>query len=211
MDPPSLLTWTLRTSLLVQLLTWSLQLRALGTVRHGSLLWGSIWIETIVQVIEALAYSVLLWISDAKSMMLGRYFDWLITTPSMLVSLSAYLVHLRGQHTTWSDFWQEHSPFLKTVFVTNLVMLLSGLGVRTGLLGYAFGMSVGWIAFFLTFGLLAWRFGSQPILGATFGVWAGYGIAEFLPDVWCNVLINLLDVVAKNVFGVLLSLEALNS
>jgi hypothetical protein len=42
-----------------------------------------------------------------------------------------------------------------------------------------------------------------------FAVWGMYGVAAVMPDVPKNNTLNLLDIVAKNFFGVFLSFKAM--
>lgn len=208
----SWLALSTQVSLAVQFLTGLVQIRGLLAARRGSILQGSLFLETFVQVVEGLFYAFFVTAApSASSMMMWRYIDWLLTTPTMLISLSAYMTHreTRGRGS-WVEFWRENGPGLVPVLVFNAIMLLSGYAIRKQWVPAALGWVVGWYAFFMSFALLARRFGwHHSSLRATFGLWSLYGVADWLPDVPANILINGLDIVAKNLFGILLSAEAL--
>lgn len=208
-----MLEQTTRASLWIQMLTWLYQWKALWNVRQQSLLWGALWLESIVQIIEALAYTLLIsWSDSPANMMLARYADWFLTTPTMLVSMLALQEHYNdtSRSLTWTRFLRQNKQVLRTLFLFNFGMLMWGLIARVGWVPRWIGWPLSWLCFFVVFGILA-RKGLTWLWTLSFAVWSGYGVAEYLPDTMCNIMINVLDIFAKNVLGLLLSFQVLNN
>ena len=214
-----ILKWTTLLSLGAQFVTWFLQFRGLSRAVRGTVLWGALWLETVVQIIESMFYS--LFVSDhwrPETMMLLRYSDWFLTTPTMLVSLASFLYDratapLSSNTPLWKDFWFQHGKYLCIwVLPFNFLMLLFGLLARLHILDKGVAWSCSWICMGLSFYFLWRRLGDYGnLVRYTFYVWSGYGLAEMLPVLWTNAVANGLDVVAKNMFGVILSLHVLQS
>lgn len=111
----NLVRYTTFLSIFVQLLTGVVGGYALTKVvppEHAALQI-SLTIEMLVQAIELGFYVWLVYHFDVATMAATRYFDWIFTTPLMLVSLLLYFKyedHLaRGVDTTnvWQDFLRD--------------------------------------------------------------------------------------------------------
>ena len=94
-------------SLIVQLLTgvvdfWVLSLRVPSSF---TLLRELVILELIVQVIE---FSFYVWMitkfNSIKNITPFRYYDWVITTPTMLITFMFYLNFLRNQEQNIENF-----------------------------------------------------------------------------------------------------------
>lgn len=100
--------------------------------------------EFIIQVIEFVAYIVLTFFlfqdrqQHHKTIMTIRYMDWMVTTPTMLITLMAYL---SGEHTL-SVFFQKHVTHVSNVLVLNWMMLY--LGYQNEMLSFMFPRPVGY-------------------------------------------------------------------
>ena len=61
-----------------------------------------LWIEYIVNFIEGTFY---IWMisnfSTIKNITITRYYDWVITTPTMLFTYSMYLLHTKNLEERW--------------------------------------------------------------------------------------------------------------
>ena len=99
MNHKQILLTTVYISLFIQILTGGLDIYAL-TLSYSPetlILKSLLWLETIVQVIEATFY---VWLVnqfrniDVENITSKRYFDWFITTPTMLFALCIYLDYL---------------------------------------------------------------------------------------------------------------------
>jgi len=172
-------------------------------------------LETFVQIVELTFYIVFIRGSPLANMAEVRYFDWFITTPTMLVTSAiyykyeAYKYQQRGETFTLGDFLQKHQKILGVIVLLNALMLLFGyLGEKQSISKLSSGLG-GFVFFFYCFYLLYTHFAKYSPIGNNlffimFAIWNLYGVAFFLNPVWKNIAFNGLDIVAKNFFGVYL-------
>jgi bacteriorhodopsin len=101
MNEKKILLTSVYISLFIQIFTGGLDIYAL-TLSYQSetlILKSLLWLETMVQLIEGTFY---LWLVkqfrnlDIESIASKRYFDWAVTTPTMLFTLCIYLDYLRN-------------------------------------------------------------------------------------------------------------------
>jgi bacteriorhodopsin len=179
-------------------------------------------VELTVQIIEAIFYMWL--ISKIKTNDAGitkyRYFDWFITTPTMLITLMAYLNHNKDiaksqekPYRIW-DFFSDYKSDILVVIGLNALMMLIGLAGELGLANVLLTAAIGFIPFVGYFWYIWKNFvAEQPgaqlghfkvIFWYFVGFWSLYGVAAVLPHTHKNVMYNILDIFAKNVLGVIL-------
>ena len=170
-------------------------------------------IETFVQLIELVFYS---WYSThihrVAEITYYRYHDWAVTTPLMLFSTMVYYEYKNKpeETVTLRSFLEEHWKEVLVVFGFNLIMLAFGYGYERGVLDIVTSTVLGFGGFAGSFYVIWDSFASKspdnyPLYAFMFIVWFLYGIAALLSPLWKNVSYNLLDVVAKNFYGVFLS------
>jgi len=177
-------------------------------------------LETVVQCIE---FSFYIWLifnfSQIKTnVTLVRYFDWFITTPTMLFSLICFLIYYNNKHSGLSteflsikQIYTNNSSTINTVFVFNALMLLLGfLGEFKAIaknIGFLLGSVCLAVAYYLIYdNYLGEQHVSQFMFWFSFIIWSLYGVAYLLPFTRKNVFYNILDVVAKNFNGLLILL-----
>jgi bacteriorhodopsin len=141
-----------------------------------------------------------------------RYHDWAITTPLMLLSTMVYFDYENKPEevVAFQSFWEEHWKDVLIIFAFNAVMLLFGYLYERNIIGLAASQVVGFAGYAGTFYVLWDKFASKtssnaPLYWFMTIVWGFYGIAAFFPPVVKNTAYNLLDVVAKNFYGIFLS------
>jgi hypothetical protein len=172
-----------------------------------------LWIETIVQIIELVFYT---WYSyyfhSVAEATFYRYHDWVITTPLMLFSTMIYYDYQNKpeETVTLESFLREHWQTVLVVFGFNLMMLVFGYLYEIKLLDLLTSQVFGFVGFAGSFRVMWTEFASKSpsnywLYWFMFIVWALYGVAAMFSSVWKNVSYNLLDVVAKNFYGVFLS------
>jgi len=204
-------------SILVQLITTIIDIYALNIAVPSSfsLIRELLLMEVIVQVIEMGFYA---WMvskfTSIKNITPFRYYDWAITTPTMLVTLMFYLMFLRdGEKGVKSEsFFTElknNWEVILKVSILDWLMLLAGYLGEKKVFSYLLTTIVGFIPFFLMFYLIYENFASKSIKGQKIfwyfaGIWAIYGIAAVLPYKIKNSMYNILDLFAKNFFGIFL-------
>jgi bacteriorhodopsin len=139
-----------------------------------------------------------------------RYFDWFITTPSMLITLMAFL-EPKNKYSSVLDFLQRNAATVAIVLVLNWSMLTIGLLGELKYLDERKSALIGFIPFVLYFGLIYYKFitpmstkGQKQVYFYFLFFWSIYGIAAMLPYEQKNAMYNILDLFAKNFFGLFL-------
>jgi hypothetical protein len=171
-------------------------------------------VEFFVQIIEFIFYIWLIYYFNKKTRNITsfRYLDWSITTPLMLITLSAFLKHNRNEPFRLNDFVSNHqSSILKIVFL-NAAMLLFGFIGEIGLLNPYVSTTLGFIPFVLNFKYIKDTFlqTSEDIykngLFYWFAfTWSLYGVFAVMSYTIKNTGYNILDVFSKNFFGIFLA------
>jgi len=212
-------------SLLVQILTgifdyYVIQLNVPGKLL---ILQQVLIMELIVQIVEGIFYIWLaLNITKVTNITPHRYYDWFITTPTMLVTLCVYLIYLRNDEknivTTDSliKIIYDNLHILLPIIFLNAVMLISGYLTEINKVPQTFGVLFGFIPFIIYFYLIYDNFAKYSSYGSKifyyfFGIWFIYGIAALMSYKVKNIMYNILDLFAKNFFGVYLGFVVLYS
>ena len=202
-------------SIIIQILTSLISLHGLFVNLKPSdhILKDILGIETFVQFIETFTYIwIILSINKIGNMTPRRYFDWMITTPIMLISTIIYMEYMykREKETnkkiTLYDFLTNNCINIIVIIILNGLMLLFGYMSETGKINKYLGISLGFIAFFGVFYIIYENYGNKTESGAklfyfVFIVWFFYGLAAMLPGIPKNISYNTLDIIAKNFYG----------
>lgn len=175
-----------------------------------------LWIELFVQFIEGMFY---IWLvmnfSKIVNVTKYRYYDWMITTPSMLFTYCMFLYYINTKDNSDSKTFYEAIETnifdLLPIFVFNTMMLFFGYLAEIGKLEHLIGAILGFIPFIIMFYLIYDTYAKYTSIGRmTFvyfsGVWALYGFASVLSYKYKNTIYNILDLFAKNFFGIFLGL-----
>jgi bacteriorhodopsin len=174
-------------------------------------------LEVIVQFIEGSFY--LYWLYNFKNILNvtpKRYFDWVITTPTMLINLIFYLIFLQYKDNNISEklnffklFNQEFYTII-TVLLLNWLMLLFGYLGEIHLLPVFLGVSLGFIPFSIYYYIIYKKYAllsddGIKIFSYFLFFWSLYGIVAVLPYTIKNICYNILDLFSKNFFGIFLT------
>jgi bacteriorhodopsin len=170
-------------------------------------------VEFVVELIEIVFYIVLiLFFNQLGTITPYRYIDWSLTTPLMLITLMAYM---RGSTGRLTDFLSNNVGSIVTVCGLNFAMLFSGFLGEIGMVPILVTTALGFIPFASYFGYIYEKF--VPAAGAEdtdykrtlffwfVGFWMLYGLFALFSYTVKNVSYNILDLFAKNFFGVFLS------
>jgi len=134
----------------------------------------------------------------------------------MLFSTASYYGYLDsreegGKKEPFSvlTFWKENSNWILLMFVCNALMLWFGYLQEIGLLSLVWSSILGYASLLGSFGILYKQFVSktpqqQGLFYFMFGVWSLYGIAAGLQSKEKNIMYNVLDIFAKNFYGLFL-------
>lgn len=158
-------------------------------------------LELVSQLVEGVWYLIVL-CRYRRILTWTRYLDWFISTPVMLLSLSFLFQIRRGKAIMFTDD-------MLLVWSLNALMLALGFAVELDVLPRVPGVLAGSLAFVGSFGILARAVDfddsvSVGLYSVVYAVWGLYGVAALFDDVIKNVGYNLLDVISKNVYGLVL-------
>jgi len=204
-------------------------------------------LELFVQIVEGSFYT---WFaataSHVKNITPNRYYDWAITTPTMLFTFCLYLDYL-GEHEkttkeqltpldpewqnrvsdntaesssadtipikdiTLSEYLWQKKGLLFPIFALNWIMLIFGYLGEIGELDNTLAVICGFLPFITYFVIIYDKFAKHSSMAGKliywlfFVIWALYGVAALATYYWKNIAYNILDLVAKNFFGMLLA------
>lgn len=179
--------------------------------------------ELIVQIVEGIFYIWLaLNIASVANITPHRYYDWYLTTPTMLVSLCVYLIYLRNEESNietkeslFEIIYRNLNTLIPILFL-NFVMLTSGYLTEIKKVSQTSGVLFGFIPFLIYFYLIYENYAKFSLYGSQifyyfFAIWFMYGIAALMNYKTKNIMYNILDLFAKNFFGIYLGIVLLNS
>jgi bacteriorhodopsin len=167
-------------------------------------------IENIVQIIEFTFYLYIAsYNTDVSKIGTLRYVDWFVTTPTMLFTTIVYMeynnVKNGGEILDVKKFISLNKIKMYKIFVNNFFMLVCGLLVEMNIINMYLGISLGFYFFYQTFKIIHTYTKNNVINDRLYAflviVWGLYGFAAMLSNKNKNISYNLLDLVAKNFYG----------
>jgi bacteriorhodopsin len=176
--------------------------------------------ELLVQFIEGVFYIWLVYnFSKVVDVTPKRYIDWSITTPTMLVTLILYLIYLKHRETENNNtsslelftLLKKNMNPITHILVLNWLMLLFGYLGEANIISTFLGVILGFIPFLIYFYLIYVNYATYTsktglyLFWYFFIFWSLYGIVAVLPYYIKNSFYNILDLFAKNFFGIFLS------
>ena len=214
-------------SIVVQAITGIIELFTLfvKTPPSMALIKQLLGLEVAVQVVEGGFYAWLYYnINTIKNITPKRYVDWAITTPTMLITMVAYIIYLNNKTmmtatttTTGSlslaQILRENAgPFVQ-ILGLNWLMLLFGYLGEIGVIPMVAGVAIGFAPFIAYFYIIYDKFVNQTVSSTTsmkiytyfLVFWSLYGVVAVLPYTLKNTIYNVLDLFSKNFFGLFLS------
>lgn len=232
----NLLKYSVFISLFVQILTGIFTLKGVfvKVPAKDIILTQIITLETAVQFIEGIFYTfIALAINkiDANLITRRRYFDWFITTPTMLLSTIMFMAYEtvnvlnkkenygnnKNKKTTksqnnildFTSFIKKYKNVFVKIAAYNALMLIFGYLGETGVLNIWLSTLIGFVFFYLTFEQIYTNFvknspskENKMLFTFLLIVWGLYGVAAVLPLIPKNVGYNILDLISKNFYGI---------
>ena len=206
---------TIYISLFVQIITSLLSLDGfrIQVDPNDKILQDILWIETMVQVIEGFFYTWVIYaIHDLDKVTPRRYIDWVITTPIMLFTTIVFFKYNEIKESgmlrsfTIREFYESNKENVHKIFTFNILMLACGFLGEIGYIDKKIGIPLGFFFFYQSFSLIYNEYAHKTELGKQlFNVlaflWSMYGVSAMLPIKQKNINYNLLDIVAKNFYG----------
>jgi len=221
MDTKYLFYITLVISIIVQIVTGIIEIGAFFIKVPATylLIRQLLIIELIVQFFEGTFY---VWLAYNFTKVLNvtpkRYIDWTITTPSMLITLMVYLIYLNksvenNTNTTELELFailKDNSTIFISILLLNWLMLLFGYLGEMKIIPVLLGVFLGFIPFLLYYYMIYVNYVNEYTPGYLlfwyfFFFWSMYGFVAVLPYYVKNSFYNILDLFAKNFFGIFLS------
>ena len=180
-------------------------------------------LETVVQVIELMFYVGLVYsFSKLKNnVSVLRYYDWFITTPTMLFTIIAFMIYKNqlnkqeknkeksGSYTSITSIFQENKEIIMHILLLNAAMLGFGVLGEKKILSRKRAFLSGSAAFTSSFYLIYENFVNDLLINKqifwfNFILWAMYGIAYTFSYKNQNIAYNILDIFSKNLNGLLI-------
>jgi bacteriorhodopsin len=199
-------------SLIIQFITglidiWGLQIKV---PEDKNIFRDLLKVELSVQTVEFIFYAWMIKNFDKiDNITPYRYIDWSFTTSPMLITLMAYLDNTKK--TNLIDFIVDNNAFIIQIVVLNLLMLLFGFIGELNYINYNTGLILGFLPFIYYFKLIYDKYIIEGISQDKlilflyfFVIWSLYGVVAFLPYEQKNTAYNMLDLFAKNSFGIFL-------
>ena len=221
MDTKYLFYITLVISIIVQIVTGIIEIGAFFIKVPATylLIRQLLIIELIVQFFEGTFY---VWLAYNFTKVLNvtpkRYIDWVITTPSMLITLMVYLIYLNksvenNTNTNELELFailKDNSTIFISILLLNWLMLLFGYLGEMKIIPVLLGVFLGFIPFLLYYYMIYVNYVNEKTPGYLlfwyfFLFWSMYGFVAVLPYYVKNSFYNILDLFAKNFFGIFLS------
>ncbi len=219
MDTKFLFYITLVISIIVQIITGIIEIGAIFIKVPTAyfLIRQLLILELIVQIIEGSFY---FWLAYNFTKILNvtpkRYIDWAITTPTMLVTLMLYLIYLNKRTTDETNkldvftLLKDNSYIFISVVLLNWLMLLFGYLGEMNIIPILIGVILGFIPFLIYYYMIYVNYVTENTNGYLlfwyfFFFWSLYGVVAALPYYLKNSFYNILDLFAKNFFGLFLS------
>lgn len=201
---------TVNLSIIAQALT-GLYTAQVINISEPKLLSDVVRLEILVTAVQFTFYAALIRNHSIEKMAVARYYDWAITTPLMLVSLSSYLIYKQGeiQQGGIVEVMRKYKSQFIRIVIFNAIMLLAGYLGEIGVIPREYALIIGGVAFMAAFGVIYKEMSGagNGIFNMVAVVWGLYAVAYMLPNVEKNLMYNVLDLISKNFFAIMLTNE----
>ena len=164
-----------------------------------------------------------------------RYYDWLFSTPVMLIILIVYLLFLNDKkeekkkseqinisknapfkidnnYKNVLTYVNENKNIIGIVLLLNVLMLLFGYLGEIGILSISTSVLLGFIPFVSYFYLIYENYAKYTNMGIVLfwffsAIWSLYGLSALMPYYMKNIGYNILDIISKNFFELFLGIK----
>ena len=201
-------------SLIVQILTGIVSVYGIfqKIPKQHKILTDILIMETVVQLIELIFYIwLILSLGNHNIMTHKRYFDWIITTPIMLISTVMFFEYSEyiktNKKLNFWDFLRDNKKIIFQIVFLNFFMLVFGFLGEIGIINKYISIPIGFIFFLSNFYIIYQRFGklnqkTKKLFYVLFTIWSMYGVAAMFPNQPKNLSYNILDIFSKNFYGI---------
>jgi hypothetical protein len=211
---------TTNLSIVIQFLTGIIAFLGLfiSVLPEDAILIQILQLEMFIEVVEFSFYIFVLrhLATKPENMAPIRYFDWVITTPIMLFITIVYFKYEEYKQNkqqvsslTLSEFIKTNTNTVIIILLSNLMMLVFGYLGEIGIISLQSAAIFGFIFFIISFYTIYQESARHSKIGQNMYyvllfIWSLYGISYLLPTIPKNNIFNILDIFAKNFFGVFL-------
>ena len=219
MNLKKIFNYTLLASIVIQIFTFVVSIHGIFTEIPAAyiLIKDLFFLELFVQLIEGVFY---IWLAfnflKLTNITPKRYFDWALTTPTMLITLISYLIFINAKETnqtqglTLYSILTTNSNIIIPILLLNWAMLLFGYLGEIKVIPVLYSIILGFIPFSIYYYMIYYNFVKTNNSGYVFFLyflffWSLYGFVAALPYYAKNILYNILDLFAKNFFGLFLA------
>ena len=186
--------------------------------KKSNILKETLILENIVQTIELAFYIIVIYLFynkfDKIDVAKYRYYDWIITTPIMILTTIIYFEYNNFKHTekilSIVNFVKNNITNIVKLFVLNFFMLLFGFLKELNIISLFKSTFFGFLFFILLFYYI-WKdyainsSSNNFIFFTMLIIWSLYGIAAIFNNKIKNTSYNILDIVSKNFYALYLS------
>jgi bacteriorhodopsin len=166
-------------------------------------------VETTVQIIELIFYIWMVYnITNINNITQYRYADWFFTTPIMLITLMTFI---DGETNSVFEYIKKEKTEVFIIVFLNMLMLLFGFLGEIKYLDIQLSLILGFIPFIFYYYRIYKKLEinnqnnyKKILFWSYFIFWSLYGVAAGLEYELKNAMYNILDLFAKNLFGVFL-------
>jgi bacteriorhodopsin len=207
---------TAKLSVLVQILTTGINFLALNIPIDPkyNIIKQLLQLEIIVQIIQLIFY---LWLlknfTSVDNITPFRYIDWIFTTPVMLFQLIAFLNY--DKYTDIITLFNIYKKEIIKILLLNWSMMIFGLLGELKYIKINIANTIGFVPFIIYFYMIYNNFVPKEnnktndvkkyLYWYYVIIWALYGVVAYLPYEQKNSSYNILDIFAKNFYGLFLA------
>jgi bacteriorhodopsin len=175
-------------------------------------------IESLICIVAGIVYYLIINIyrktsnmtlADWDKITTLRYIDWSITTPLLILSFSLFLAN--GEKV------KNLGNFIVSLIFFDLIMILAGFLGSKNIISDVLSQIIGFGAYFMIFFLMYNKFFREVTLTVNIlfkeiffyimlFLWFIYGVIYNLSTINRNIITNVLDALAKGLFGLTLSI-----
>jgi bacteriorhodopsin len=175
-------------------------------------------IESLICIVAGIVYYLIINIyrktsnmtlADWDKITTLRYIDWAITTPLLILSFSLFLAN--GEKV------KNLGNFIVSLIFFDLIMILAGFLGSKNIISDVLSQIVGFGAYFMIFFLMYNKFFREVTLSVNIlfkqvffyimlFLWFIYGVIYNFSTINRNIITNVLDALAKGLFGLTLSI-----
>ena len=215
---------TIYLSLGAQIITSAISFKGINynLEQNDQILQDILKLELFVQLVEFIFY---VWIATSlknyDTMTSRRYIDWIITTPTMLFSTIIFMKYQEQKEKndnhllTLEGFINDNKSIIKKIFFYNGLMLYFGYLGESKQMDLYKSVTIGFVFFYLSFNTIYKEYAQkskegEQLFNFLLIVWGLYGVAAIMDPIKKNILYNILDVIAKNFYGLFIYFKIKN-